>query len=753
MNAPSSPKKPSFAERYLRILILLLLAALVARGWTFYTLSDTQGNGGYGPLARGVLSDVASCAALALLVASMPRPLRFILLALWCFLLAGNREFLLVNDTNLRLDFIAEGEQGTFMRGSVFVPSVAIAFGMLALLTALAAVSVKRLRLRGARWWMRGILPASVAVAVLTPLSTVHLVWIQQNLVEENFRMMATRLLLTPTHESAEVKEQVRRMFFTHDLSGKQTVPPPQDRPNILIVIVESLSEWHIEQGMMPFLSRFRQEALYFPNFISQNRRTHTGLHIMLCGEYPNLVQRKSKAELFAAGRSVPAKRPCLPSLLKREGYHALFMQAANLSFMRKDAMAQRMGYEEWIGNADYAYGHHYTNWGVDDESLMQHAMERIRGLAQKDKPWFVTVLTAGTHHPFNIPPPQRRTRDRGYANAYLAADRSLEYLVSELRKDGLLDNTLLIITTDESNAKLAGDEVPAGQMSGNHGILIVHTPDKAVRANSNYFAQSDLTLSMLDYLGLPSDRYVGRSIFREYDAPRPIPFANVYLNRFYLFDGKDSLLMCDQNTMDCSGYRTSEAGLFTGPYKPIPKSPMDIVQAQALIALNDTKISARARPRVTQSHLQPQKKTRMQPQQAEVAIVFSGRAKKPQGYATSETIFRRRDIPVVVGETLVWKGKFSVQGPRQSKALLSFTVYEEGSDTPLIKKQQVLKSGRQKPVRFSFRPEQSMNLSLSVTMTADPDVSATLMHHRVTQRKSSDGAKKSDALEQAKAQ
>jgi hypothetical protein len=84
------------------------------------------------------------------------------------------------------------------------------------------------------------------------------------------------------------------------------------------------------------------------------------------------------------------------------------------------------------------------------------------------------------------------------------------------------------------------------------------------------------LALSLVDYLGLAgrTHRFVGRSVFRHYDEPRPILCANVYFGTVTLFDVDGSVSICPDDFHGGRKYQLSSPWLFGGGKTAEPWDP-----------------------------------------------------------------------------------------------------------------------------------------------------------------------------------
>ena len=143
---------------------------------------------------------------------------------------------------------------------------------------------------------------------------------------------------------------------------------------------------------------------------------------------------------------------------------------------------------------------------------------------------WFLTLLNAGTHHPFVVPPSYESPDRTAVRRAFSYLDGALMSFFHALDARGLRDDTLILITSDESRGDFGElSDGTAALLSENWGFLVAMLPERERRVVGEPFAQSDVALSVVDYLGI--DRadldFFGRSVFRAYDRGRVLFYGN----------------------------------------------------------------------------------------------------------------------------------------------------------------------------------------------------------------------------------
>ena len=89
-------------------------------------------------------------------------------------------------------------------------------------------------------------------------------------------------------------------------------------------------------------------------------------------------------------------------SKLKERRYSTSFYHGGANGTMGFDAFSQIAGIENYVGLDQYPYeSDHDGNWGIFDEPFLQFVVEDLN---REEKPFFATVFTLSSHHPYTIP-------------------------------------------------------------------------------------------------------------------------------------------------------------------------------------------------------------------------------------------------------------------------------------------------------------------------------------------------------------
>ncbi|MGN8274863.1 LTA synthase family protein [Pseudomonas sp. SMN5] len=359
------------------------------------------------------------------------------------------------------------------------------------------------------------------------------------------------------------------------DLNGEKLLAAPGTARNVLIIALEGIPGAYVkanrqalnsryQEHLMPHLSAWAERGMNTPDYVLHSHQTIRGLYAMLCGDYDKLDDGTPKGVEML--NQTQRNQACLPAQLRQNGFSTHFLQGAGLRFMAKDRIMPHIGFDTTLG-MDWFTRPAYLQfpWGMDDKTFFEGALDYVAQLQQADKPWMLTLLTVGTHQPYSAPDDYLQRYDTAKQAAVGYLDDALESFLAGLERQGILDSTLVVITSDESHGI---DDV---RLASSWGFNLTLAPEPLPRIKNGVYGHVDLSASILDYFGfaVPSS-LSGRSMFRDYQTGREImSFTNGKL-RYH--DGKGRFTECDFQQR-CRDYTSegfiadhaSYAGQFSG--------------------------------------------------------------------------------------------------------------------------------------------------------------------------------------------
>lgn len=315
-------------------------------------------------------------------------------------------------------------------------------------------------------------------------------------------------------------------------------------RPNILFLILESVrhdvlgSYAATGSGALsdtPHLDRIASQGWLVEKAYTTIPHTSKALVGIYCGTFPRFETDISEA---VAG-NLPLT--CLPHLLASAGYASAHFQTPPGSFEDRLTFLSNVGFEHRFTQESIEGG----NWtklgylGVDDRAMVAPAVDWMRRQSQQGRPFFASMLTIATHHPYVSPGYIQPVHDARQAReAYVKAVRDTDAVVGEvftaLRKQGLLDNTLVVITGDHGEAFAEHGQIAHNGVGYEEGIrvpLILHGPMLGKpRVVGGLRQHLDIMPTVLDAAGVRvSGKLPGKSLLSD-----PVGHSEVIAACFY---------------------------------------------------------------------------------------------------------------------------------------------------------------------------------------------------------------------------
>lgn len=319
----------------------------------------------------------------------------------------------------------------------------------------------------------------------------------------------------TPVHEAAD--------SAAYDLAGR----------NVVIFIMESMSAEHSAElcpevyaetpvkGFTPFLDSLMREGLTFRRMYANGTRSIQAMPSVL-GSIPSF-----RTPFVLMPESLGASRQ-LPAILASMGYSTAFFCGSESGSMGFGAYARSAGIERLVSREDYEARHGKGDfdgyWGIWDEPFLQFLGEELGTMPE---PFFATLFTLSSHHPFVVPDEYAATLPDGYTKIHKGAaydDMAFRRFFERYGGggNGWFQRTIFVFVADHVSSEKFAPQTRTypGNM---HIIGFIHTPDGALRGEVREVTQQlDLMPTLLGLLG-NRERYFafGRDVFNEPQRPR----------------------------------------------------------------------------------------------------------------------------------------------------------------------------------------------------------------------------------------
>ncbi|MEP7372353.1 MAG: LTA synthase family protein [Chitinophagaceae bacterium] len=304
---------------------------------------------------------------------------------------------------------------------------------------------------------------------------------------------------------------------------------------NVVVIILESFGKdgigfynKHLNngtyKGYTPFLDSLIAHSHVGMNSFANGRKSIDALPSVLAsipaGEIPFILTPYASNKIKS-----------LPSILKEKGYHTSFFHGAPNGSMGFKALMNLMGVEKYYGKDEYNNDDDFDGlWGIWDEPFFQFFAKNLDTIQQ---PFFSTIFSVSSHHPFKVPEKYRGVFPKGGVPIYECmayTDMALRKFFATASTMKWFDKTLFVITADHGTVS----DFPEYRTSvGNTSVPVIfyHHGDSGLpKIDSSVVQQTDIMPSVLAYLNYSGDIVsFGKNIFDSAHTNTAANFVNAF--------------------------------------------------------------------------------------------------------------------------------------------------------------------------------------------------------------------------------
>ena len=314
------------------------------------------------------------------------------------------------------------------------------------------------------------------------------------------------------------------------------------EKPNVVLLFAEGTSELVLSEKLTPNTMRFLNQSIRFTNYFNHTAATFRGIRGQMIsgyqfvgGYYQNRtgVGQMTQAEIEQAFRD---RVESLPMILAEHGYETIFCSPHS----HKEHLAEMLkstGFEKAYGSEEFGV----TDRALSDKEQYERILQVFSQHRSDDRPLFLSAYIYGTHHGMDSEDIKYCDGSNSYLNKFHNQDVWFGRFLTELEKRGMLDDTVVIWTTDHAtyptpefnstfqvSKKYFVDRIPLGIYYQNM------TPAVIDAKNRNSLS---LAPTILDIVGIRHHRnhFLGRSLFSDEESPF-IRISNIGSD-FYLLE------------------------------------------------------------------------------------------------------------------------------------------------------------------------------------------------------------------------
>lgn len=362
---------------------------------------------------------------------------------------------------------------------------------------------------------------------------------------------------------------------------------------NVLAIHAESIQTFLLDleiggEAVTPNLKKLAREGLYFSNFYAQES-----------------VGTSSDSEFTFATSLLPSTSGTvfvnyadrefvsIQELLVNNGYYTFSMHGNDGDFWNRNVMHKTLGYKNFFDASHYKIDE-FVGLGLSDKSFFKQSLKKIKDINAKNEKFYGTLIMLTNHTPFTslsengmidfdltyevngqIDDHLEDTKMGHYLESSHYADQAIGEFIEALDKEGILDNTVIIIYGDHDaklsqssydllyNYDLETDSIKNESASDYINIdqtwidlnrkvpLIIWTKDQTVSGEvTEVMGMIDVSPTLNNMLGIENEYQLGHDIFSIEKNIVVFPKGNWLTNKLYFDAQREEYYQIDRKAV-----------------------------------------------------------------------------------------------------------------------------------------------------------------------------------------------------------
>lgn len=329
-------------------------------------------------------------------------------------------------------------------------------------------------------------------------------------------------------HTYFESSEPSNKNKYTGIFAGK----------NLIFIVAEGFYPIAVDETLTPTLYKLVNHGFKFNNYYQPiyNCSTSDGEFINQLSILPGVSTCSMKS---TDGVYLPYN---MGLMMGNYGYNRYAFHGWTYTYYNRDKTIPNLGYT-YYGYDKYKKGYKYALSGIKDSWPTSDidVVNSSYGIYSKDERFLAYYMSISGHLEYNFSGGNamstknkdlvKNVKANNNIKAYIASqiefDRSLEILMSDLERDGLLDDTVIVISADHYPYGLSNDDIRSyvdWMKDDNFDLyknnLIIYNPEYQDIEVDKYTSSLDLLPTLLNMFGVKYDSrlLIGRDIFSESD-------------------------------------------------------------------------------------------------------------------------------------------------------------------------------------------------------------------------------------------
>ena len=238
---------------------------------------------------------------------------------------------------------------------------------------------------------------------------------------------------------------------------------------NVIVIHAESLQSFVLGKSfnsvdVAPFLTKMSKEGIYFSNYYSE-----VGVGTSSDAEFTfsTSLMPSSSGTVFV--NYFDREYETIQKSFSDNGYYTFSMHGNVGDFWNRSIMHTNMGYDKFYSKSSFEIDEE-IGLGISDKSFFKQVVPYLKEIHDKDEPFYGTIITLTNHTPWNdlelmdeydttwtveidgeqiVRDYLSGTTMGDYFRSVHYMDQAIEQFISDLDKEGILDDTVIVIYGD----------------------------------------------------------------------------------------------------------------------------------------------------------------------------------------------------------------------------------------------------------------------------------------------------------------
>lgn len=370
---------------------------------------------------------------------------------------------------------------------------------------------------------------------------------------------------------------------------------------NVIAIHAESIQQFTMDlsfngKELTPNLNKLASEGIFFSNFYAQE-----SVGTSSDSEFTFNTSLMPASSGTVAINYFDREYVTIPKLLKEQGYYTFSMHGNNGTFWNRNLLHESFGYDNFYYHTKDYIIDETIGLGLSDKSFFKQSVPKIKTISESNQNFYGTLIMLTNHTPFSYIGPysdysvdlevesidpktgaiKKETKPYlegtiigNYFKSVHYADEAIGQFIEDLDKDGLLDNTVILIYGDhdakikiseyeyfynydpETGVLLAKDdpdyhEVDAYEYELNRKVpFIIWTKDQKFEVEvKEVMGMYDVLPTIGNMFGFSSEYALGSDIFSVDENVVIFPDGNWLTDKMYYNSQREEGLLLDPTT------------------------------------------------------------------------------------------------------------------------------------------------------------------------------------------------------------